>query len=201
MGDVSDRVSDILDAACRVIARRGTDGLRMSAVAREAGVSSALIHYYFATRADLLLRAFEHADEQADATIRRLTEHLPDAADRLECLLVAYAVDPDFRADWIMWVEMWRVAIFNELLRPLVATQNAAWVEQVADVIRAGWEDGSIPSSEIDPVDAAHRLTAMVDGLGLQVLTGMTDESRASQLIRDGMAVELNLTVPREASR
>jgi len=58
MRAVSDRTADILEAACRVIARDGADGLRMGQVAREAGVSSALIHYYFATRADLLLRAF-----------------------------------------------------------------------------------------------------------------------------------------------
>ena len=78
MRAVSDRTADILEAACRVIAREGADGLRMGQVAREAGVSSALIHYYFATRADLLLRAFEHADEQADLTIDALIGDLPD---------------------------------------------------------------------------------------------------------------------------
>ena len=49
-----DRVVEILDAACRVIARDGWTGLRMDAVAREAGVSKALVHYYFATRKGLL---------------------------------------------------------------------------------------------------------------------------------------------------
>ncbi len=48
---MTDRETGILEAACRVIAREGADGLRMGAVAREAGVSSALIHYYFATAA------------------------------------------------------------------------------------------------------------------------------------------------------
>ena len=41
----SDRVAEILDSACRVIARDGWHGLRMDAVAREAGVSKALVHY------------------------------------------------------------------------------------------------------------------------------------------------------------
>ena len=47
---VADRTHDILRAACRVIAERGCDGMRMGDVARAAGVSSALVHYYFDTR-------------------------------------------------------------------------------------------------------------------------------------------------------
>src|SRR3954451_14293412 len=67
---VADRTHDILRAACRVIAERGCDGMRMGDVARSAGVSSALVHYYFDTRSELLRRAFLYADEQVDAFVR-----------------------------------------------------------------------------------------------------------------------------------
>src|SRR6476660_8527731 len=87
MRAVSDRTADILEAACRVIAREGADGLRMGLVAREAGGSSALIHYYFATRADLLLRAFEQPGEQADLTIDKLIgDLLTEASSWRRCL-------------------------------------------------------------------------------------------------------------------
>ena len=88
---------------------------------------------------------------------------------------------------------MWRGAIFNERLRPFVRESNGYWVEQVAGIIRQGWEDGSIPEREGDPVDAAFRLTALVDGLGLQVLTGITDDRRAGELIRGGLALEFGM--------
>ena len=42
-----DRKHTILDAACRVIAQAGAARLRVADVAREAGVSTALVHYYF----------------------------------------------------------------------------------------------------------------------------------------------------------
>ena len=54
---VADRTHVILRAACSVIAERGCDGMRMGDVARAAGVSSALVHYYFDTRSELLRRA------------------------------------------------------------------------------------------------------------------------------------------------
>ena len=53
-------------------------------------------------------------------------------------MLVAYAVGTHFRSDWILWVEMWRGAIFDERLRPVVRASNDLWVEEIADLIREG---------------------------------------------------------------
>ena len=64
---MENREDAILAAACRVIAQTGAAGLRMSEVAREAGVSSALLHYYFATRHELLVRSFVFADTRVAA--------------------------------------------------------------------------------------------------------------------------------------
>ncbi|WP_425558559.1 helix-turn-helix domain-containing protein, partial [Kitasatospora albolonga] len=43
---VSDRRTEILRAATRVISRRGVRGLRVAELATEAGVSAALIYYH-----------------------------------------------------------------------------------------------------------------------------------------------------------
>ena len=196
---MTDRETGILEAACRVIAREGADGLRMGAVAREAGVSSALIHYYFATRSDLLVNAFEHADREADKAATRAIEGIPLAADRLARLLVVYAAaDPVFREDWILWVEMWRGAIFDERLRPVVRSSNDQWVEEIAALIRGGRSDGSIGPAGDEAGVVATRLTALVDGLGLQVLTGIIDHDRAGTLVRGAIAAELDVTPSKE---
>jgi len=97
---MADRKTEILEATCRVIAREGADGLRMGTVAREAGVSSALLHYYFDTRADLLMQAFEHADVKADEAAEQAITDIPTALGRLQRLLLIYAgADAVFRDD------------------------------------------------------------------------------------------------------
>jgi AcrR family transcriptional regulator len=189
---MNDRATHILDAACRVIAREGADGLRMSAVASEAGVSTALLHYYFATRSDLLLEAFKHADDQAGAILDRLMEGAPNGAAKIERVLVGYTTGSEFRADWVLWIEMWRGALFDTRLRPLVRDSTEEWVEQVAGLIREGADDGSLPEVP-DPVGTAHRLTSLVDGLGLQVLTGILDLERSEKLVREAIDRELNI--------
>src|SRR3954469_7025875 len=55
----------ILDAAHAVFVRRGTAGARMQEIAREAGVNSALLHYYYETK-----------DQLAGAAFRRVAGHL-----------------------------------------------------------------------------------------------------------------------------
>jgi AcrR family transcriptional regulator len=194
-----DRELDILEAACRVIAREGADGLRMSAVAQEAGVSSALIHYYFATRSDLLVAAFEHADRQADVAASRAIEGIPDALGRLEQLLTVYATaDRPFHEDWVLWVEMWRKAIFDHRMRPAVVESYASWRGQISGLIEEAIAEGSVPP--IDPDPACRRLIALVDGFGLQLISGMIDRDHATQLIRSGIERELATSLAKEHS-
>ena len=51
----------LLDAAEVVFTRKGTAGSRTEAIAREAGVNKALVHYYFGTKAALADAVFARA--------------------------------------------------------------------------------------------------------------------------------------------
>jgi AcrR family transcriptional regulator len=187
-----EREEAILAAACRVIAQSGAPGLRMSEVAREAGVSSALLHYYFATRHELLARAFAFADTRVDAHVLSLVGEQGSGRDRLETLLCAYlSPDPVVTEDWVVWSELWRSSRFDESLRELLYEADREWVGQVAALLREGVADGSIDAStEID--DSAIRLISLVDGLGTRVLAGVLERGDALRLIERSLARELS---------
>ena len=187
-----EREEAILGAACRVIAQSGAAGLRMSEVAREAGVSSALLHYYFATRHELLARAFAFADTRVDAHVLALVGEQGSGRDRLESLLSAYlSPDPVVTEDWVVWSELWRSARFDTTLRELLHEADREWVGQVAALLREGVSDGSIDTSiEID--DSAIRLISLVDGLGTRVLAGVLERDDALRLIERSLARELS---------
>jgi AcrR family transcriptional regulator len=190
---MADRKTEILEATCRVIAREGADGLRMGTVAREAGVSSALLHYYFDTRADLLMQAFEHADVKADEAAEQAIADIPTGLGRLQRLLLIYAgADTVFRDDWVLWVEMWRSAIFDERLAESVRRSSAGWIEQIQGLIEQARDEGAV-RADINVEDATQRLAAVVDGLGLQVLSGTTTHERAAELILGALAIELGV--------
>ena len=135
---VADRTHDILRAACRVIAERGCDGMRMGDVARAAGVSSALVHYYFDTRSELLRRAFLYADEQVDVFIQTAVARCETPRERLETAVISYLVDDEaVERSWRIWSEMLRAALYEPALRPDVEESYRSWVEEVAGHVRA----------------------------------------------------------------
>jgi len=62
----------ILDAAHAVFLRRGTAGARMQEIAKEAGVNSALLHYYFRTKERLAQAVFQRAAMQLMPAVIRI---------------------------------------------------------------------------------------------------------------------------------
>jgi AcrR family transcriptional regulator len=186
-----EREEAILAAACRVIAHSGAPGLRMSEVAREAGVSSALLHYYFATRQELLARAFAFADTRVDAHVMALVGEGGNARERLETLLTAYlSPEPVVTEDWVVWSELWRSARFDETLRALLRDGDSEWLAQVAGLVLEGIADGSIDGT-VDADDSAVRLISLVDGLGIRVLAGVLERADALRLLDLTLAREL----------
>jgi AcrR family transcriptional regulator len=186
-----EREEAILGAACKVIAQGGAAGLRMSEVAREAGVSSALLHYYFATRHELLARAFAFADIRVDAHVLALVGDGGSGRDRLETLLTAY-LSPEavVTEDWVVWSELWRSARFDETLRQMLHEADRGWIAQVAALLRDGIADGSVAGS-IDIDDTAVHLVSLVDGLGTRVLAGVIEREDALRLIERSLTTEL----------
>src|SRR5689334_12642324 len=181
----------ILDAACRAIAATGAAAVRVSDVAREAGVSTALVHYYFPSRAQVIVGAFAHADDLAQ---------LANGRERVERLILTWAGDdPAIRTNWAVWNEMWQYAAHNEEARVMVAESHQLWLDQVAQLIAEGVADGSI-RADVDVDGAARRLAACVDDWGRETLIGMRTPAGMRSALAAATAHELG-PVPRARGR
>ncbi|MCU0616681.1 MAG: TetR/AcrR family transcriptional regulator [Gemmatimonadaceae bacterium] len=87
-GDTEQR---ILDAARRVFVRRGTGGARLQEVADEAGVTQALVLYYFTSKDALAERVFlDVARTMMNALIGRPTSFDASLESLIEQLVTAY---------------------------------------------------------------------------------------------------------------
>ncbi len=62
----------LLDAAITVIARNGLEGLSHREVAKQAAASPALTTYYFSSKTDLIIQAFDHYVEHVPPAISAL---------------------------------------------------------------------------------------------------------------------------------
>ncbi len=189
----SDRAVGILEAACRVVVREGAHGLRMASVASEAGVSKALVHYYFATRQELLRNAFAFSEERWHAAVNVELAGLPTGASRVErMLLVSVETDLAFSEQRALWNEVWSSLRSDDELRPLVERSYREWLVRVVDLIGEGRADGSIPG-DVDPVAAGWRLAAAADGLDSLLYLGLVDRDQARELMRSAVTLEFDM--------
>lgn len=175
----------------RVIARRGVRGLRVEELAAEAEVSTALIYYHFGDRAGLMRRTLEHISRRAG----RYTERAPATSggprtQLTDLLLLELQETPAVKENSTAWGELRATAIFETDLRGQLAESTREWVDDLTALIlraKAAGEAGE----EIDPVAAAERLTALVEGLSERWLSGSLTLGRAHVLLRGAIAREL----------
>jgi AcrR family transcriptional regulator len=187
----NERVAAIVRAACRVVAREGAHGMRMATVAEEAGVSKALVHYYFSTRHELLRTAFAFTEDRRSETLEQELAALATGAERVERAVIA-AFDPEARVDGErgLWNEVWSSLRFDDELQPLVCDYYRAWVGRLAALVDEGREDGSIPSS-VNATETAWRLGALADGLDSMLYLGLIERTQSHELARGALQREL----------
>jgi AcrR family transcriptional regulator len=166
-----ERREQILRSACRVLAARGVVGLRIADVARGAGVSPGIVHYYFDTKLDLVRAAFE--DNFARSLERRSSILDTDGGSVavLYAVIESYLpVDDETVEAWRVWIELWAAALQDEALHEVHDQTYGRWRTIVADIIADGQARGELADG--DTTTYANMLVSMLDGLAVQVLLG-----------------------------
>ncbi|QVQ53490.1 TetR family transcriptional regulator C-terminal domain-containing protein [Spiractinospora alimapuensis] len=166
------RRQQIIDAAWTLIAERGYHAVRVADIAKECGTSAATVHYHFPTLRDLLLEALRHSVRLAfDRQVAGL-HTIVDPRERLYQLIELQLPHPGrLRLEWSIWLQVWTAAALDPTMRDLHADSYWRWHETIARTLREGQDTGVFGA--FDPEQMTKRITALVDGMGIQVLAGM----------------------------
>jgi AcrR family transcriptional regulator len=201
-GTADQRREQMLRAALDVIAERGYAESRIADVAERAGTSPALVIYYFKTKDQLLTEAIRFSEDNwYEAGLRRMTE-IPTAAGRLEeivamsCLPEADAEPP---SSWSLWLDLWAQAVRHPEVAGVRQKFDERWRQLICSLVTEGQATGEF--GPVDPVDFAVLLSALLDGLAVQIALAdpAVDASRAFELSMRFAAGQLGFTwTPRE---
>jgi AcrR family transcriptional regulator len=166
-----ERAQRIVEAMRRSVAQHGTAGSTFERVAREAGVSRGLLHYYFGTKERLLAEAvrrdcqlrLERLEQQlvgaqtAEDFIGLLAEHLQDMIRE----------DPDFVT---LLFELFTLSRRNADIAVEYANLMRTMREQVAGMLTLAQEEGVL-RLHAEPEAVAEILFSLGDGFALRMLT------------------------------
>ena len=157
---------EMLRAAAELICARGFGDTRIADVARRAGVSSALVIYYFGTRDRLLVDALRYSEESFYEEAEQMLAEVPSLRERLS-LLIQWTCVPEGAGEipgaWGLWFDLWAQAFRHDEIKAGRAERDARWRKMIID---------AIDSSELSGKDKrmfALEFAALLDGLSIQV--------------------------------
>lgn len=189
---VAERREELLRAAVEQIEARGVAAVRIADVASSLGVSNALVLYHFSTKEKLVAAAFAYAAEDDLAHLRKLLGRRTTALRRLRTAVRWYAPTGQAKG-WRLWIEGWAAALREPALLEVTRDLDRQWKAALIEVIAEGVAAGEFRCP--DPTSAALRLTALLDGLAVQMTAygGAVSRARTQEWADDALARELGL--------
>jgi AcrR family transcriptional regulator len=161
----------IVEAMRRSVAKRGTAGSTFDQVAREAGVSRGLLHYYFGTKEQLLLEAVRRDCELRLELLEQQLAGARTAEDFIglmaQNLQETVREDPDFVT---LMFELFTLSRRNEDIAVEYAELMRRTRGQVAEMLAIAQREGVV-RLHAEPDAVAEILFVLADGFALRMLT------------------------------
>lgn len=191
---VDQRKSEILDAAVQVIIEVGFTEMTVADVAKLAGVSTALVHYHFSSKVELITAALRVACEDDRQLRDSVAEGPGSVVHRIDRVLCGSLPGDGTDASWLLWIETW-----GETRRlPEIRQAMADLSDHEVSVLDRLFSDGEAAHEFVcaDHVQAAWRLSALRDGLAIQqtLFDAGQPPERFIDEFRGGICHELGLT-------
>ena len=165
-----EKAARIVDAMRASVAQRGVAGSTFDHVAREAGVSRGLLHYYFGTKEQLLV---EVVRRDCDLRMTVLDTQLASAESAEDFLaLLVFALEELVREEsefFTVIFEVFTLSRRNAEIAAEFAELMRRTREHVAGVLAAKQADGVL-SLSAEPEAIADILFALGDGIAMRML-------------------------------
>jgi len=167
----SDKAKRIVDAMRASVAARGAAGSTFDHVAREAGVSRGLLHYYFGTKERLLVEVVRRDAEIRLAALGAMLADARTGDDFIDALVRSLEElierDPGFV---VLMYELFTLSRRNEEIAGELAALCRQSRETLAASLAAKQDEGVVKlGDDADAVSGV--LLALADGLALRFLT------------------------------
>jgi AcrR family transcriptional regulator len=164
------RRAQMMSAALQVISERGFADTRIADVAERAGTSPALVIYYFKTKDQLLTEAVRQYEDSWYAVGQQRMARMPTVKAQIEEIVAMNLLpeaDPEPRGSWQLWLDFWAQAARNGDVATVRRKSDERWRDEIASLVLAGQEAGEF--ADVDPVSFAICLSALMDGLTIQI--------------------------------
>ena len=125
----------IIEAVWEVLAEKGLPGLTVRLVGQKAGISHAMVHYYFSGKDELVLAVVEHARGNWIHPMEDITLGPGSPLEKLETV-VTWMAEPATRDVMRVHGQLLSQSEWNEDLRTAMAAEYARWRAAFVELFR-----------------------------------------------------------------
>ena len=164
-----EKAQRIVGAMRQSVAARGAAGSTFDIVAREAGVSRGLLHYYFGSKERLLVEVVRRDCDTRIAALEERLEAARSVDEIIEALVQSLRAFVAEEAPQAVLYEMISASRHSEEIRAELGELYVRWREHLAHVLRSKEQEGVVRLAA-EPEAVASLLFAIGDGLGMQLM-------------------------------
>lgn len=167
--EINSKQEHLIRHTYRLIGEKGVHRMTLQDVADSAGVSKAVIVYYFKSKDNLVLRTMRWVLAQVAKRIRRGIAKADTPEDQIKAMIDAIFIDAKRNRNfYLAYTDLVDYAARKNSFQELSTTFRSVVNNLYADIIRSGFDDGSFVGPDAD--EAASVVRAIIDGLFLQWL-------------------------------
>jgi AcrR family transcriptional regulator len=157
------------DAAIRLIARDGFEGMTMRAVAAEAGLSYGSLFHYFGSKDELLIHAIRHLTAQQSRRVNEFSSRSKGLRALQRLLFDDALVDAASRDEAVVWLAFLSRAALEPALARIHGRMIDGWLERIRQMLEEARAAGEVPAT-LDSEAEALAIWVYSAGVGQQGL-------------------------------
>jgi TetR/AcrR family fatty acid metabolism transcriptional regulator len=165
----AERKEQIVKATVECITKHGYHNFSMQDVAKTAGVSKGIIHYYFLNKDDLMMSVLDKVAGDIERVLGEEMSTVTDPARRMEIFIeVCFDIVKNTKEYYQVNMDFWTQINQKQEIRKVIANHYSKFREAAARVITDGINKGAF--RKVDANAYASLVIAMIDGVSLQWL-------------------------------
>lgn len=163
------RRPQILEGLLEAVAKRGLQNCNMSDVAKAAGVSRGILHYYFKNKNEMIAALVAHLRDSNLMEFKNSMEEIDDPFERLKASLwyPIQAFGQSGAALARVWIEFWGLAAHHGEVKEFILDVQGSLRAHFRHIFELGIAKKQF-SEDIHPERSASIILAALEGLVLQ---------------------------------
>ncbi|HOR93449.1 MAG TPA: TetR/AcrR family transcriptional regulator [Spirochaetota bacterium] len=163
------RRNQLTHAAYKVVSRKGYYNFTVRDIAKEAGLSTGLVHYYFKNKDDLLVSVLRVMNENLRSYLAKALEQIEDPKEKIIIFMdEAFHLVEREKEYFHVLIDFWTQINHNERMRKANIKLYQSYRAECAKIIQEGIDKNVF--KDVDVQYTATMIVAFVQGLIIQYI-------------------------------